>query len=717
MPFIVLVVTDSLFFPYVTGKSFAFRIVIEVMFGAWILLALLNAQYRPRWTPLLISLVGFVGVVGLANVLGENFYKSFWSDFERMEGYITILHLLAYFVVAGTVMARENLWLWFWRISLGVAIFVSLHTMYQSFTSDTVRLFSTLGNPIYLAVYALFHIFIALLLSVREEVIRYERVAYLLSLPLLFWAVYLTSARGATLGIIGGLLLAALGIAVAKRRNKLVFRTALALGASLVIFVGGFWLAKDQPFVRENPLLQRFASISLTDQSIFSRTVIWSIAWEGVKEKPILGWGQENFNLVFAKYYDPRMYAQEEWFDRTHNIVFDWLIAAGVLGLLAYISIFLALLWVIYKTQKFTVVQKWLLVGFLAAYSFNNLTVFDTIISYILFFSLVAWIYTSATDVGSGREYSGALIKTVPEKMLLFIGVPVVSVLVVAVIWSANVPSMQVARGLIKALTDASYAYSLVKDSEKARAKTLEYAHSSFETFKDIEAKDTLGKQVVREQWATIASRFSRVDWLSAEEKKAWYAASSAGLEAQEAKLPNDPRFPYFLSTLYGNYGREDLAWDALMRANEITPSKQTILLQLGARAINANNFELAEVFARKTFELEPTYDNARILYAFVLIRIGREEEGRELILEEPSVAADSRILAAYVQRGEHERAREMWEMGTSENEESLDKIFALASVYAKKGDVARANAEIEYVFSRFPELQERGVRPEIQLR
>jgi hypothetical protein len=51
------------------------------------------------------------------------------------------------------------------------------------------------------------------------------------------------------------------------------------------------------------------------------------MALKGIAERPVLGWGQENFNYVFNKYYNPQMFGQEEWFDRTHNVVLDWLIA------------------------------------------------------------------------------------------------------------------------------------------------------------------------------------------------------------------------------------------------------------------------------------------------------------------------------------------------------------------------------------------------------
>src|SRR3989338_9056519 len=36
----------DLLFPFITGKNFAFRIIIEIIFASWILLALLEPKYR-----------------------------------------------------------------------------------------------------------------------------------------------------------------------------------------------------------------------------------------------------------------------------------------------------------------------------------------------------------------------------------------------------------------------------------------------------------------------------------------------------------------------------------------------------------------------------------------------------------------------------------------------------------------------------------------------
>ncbi len=186
LPLIVFIVSGSTFFPYIVGKNIAFRSIIEIMFGAWILLALLNAAYRPRWTVLLLSILAFVAVVAVADLFGENPLKSIWSNFERMDGLVTLIHALMYVIAAGAVMNTQNLWLWLWRTSLVVSTFVSMHAIGQLLLTEKGRLDSTLGNPIYLAVYVLFHIFIALVLLARRNIERTEQVLIGLTIPLLF---------------------------------------------------------------------------------------------------------------------------------------------------------------------------------------------------------------------------------------------------------------------------------------------------------------------------------------------------------------------------------------------------------------------------------------------------------------------------------------------------------------------------------------------------
>src|SRR6185369_13772606 len=81
VPFLV---SNSLFFPFITGKAFFFRIVVEIALAAWLLLIMRDASARPRKSMLLWAFVAFTVVIGVADIFGQNPWKSFWSNFERM---------------------------------------------------------------------------------------------------------------------------------------------------------------------------------------------------------------------------------------------------------------------------------------------------------------------------------------------------------------------------------------------------------------------------------------------------------------------------------------------------------------------------------------------------------------------------------------------------------------------------------------------------------
>lgn len=55
VPCLTLYVANSFFFPYITGKNFAFRIIVEAVLGLWLILCLYDTTYRPRFSWLLVS--------------------------------------------------------------------------------------------------------------------------------------------------------------------------------------------------------------------------------------------------------------------------------------------------------------------------------------------------------------------------------------------------------------------------------------------------------------------------------------------------------------------------------------------------------------------------------------------------------------------------------------------------------------------------------------
>src|SRR3989344_3539067 len=158
---IPFVISTSMFFPFITGKNFLFRILVELLFGVWVLLALKDPAYRPRFSWLFAALVLFVAWMGVATFFSIDPVKSFWSNFERMEGYVTILHLFLYFIAAFAILHAQKLWTRFFEYSVIASAAMGVYAICQAagiipVDQGGVRLDGTLGNATYFAAYLLF---------------------------------------------------------------------------------------------------------------------------------------------------------------------------------------------------------------------------------------------------------------------------------------------------------------------------------------------------------------------------------------------------------------------------------------------------------------------------------------------------------------------------------------------------------------------------------
>ena len=105
VPFVSLINISSFVFPFVTSKAFLFRILIEILAGAWVMLIIFDKKYRTRWNWLPISICAFLGVITVADIFGINPYTSFWGTFERMDGLINLLHIGAFFFIASSILS------------------------------------------------------------------------------------------------------------------------------------------------------------------------------------------------------------------------------------------------------------------------------------------------------------------------------------------------------------------------------------------------------------------------------------------------------------------------------------------------------------------------------------------------------------------------------------------------------------------------------------
>lgn len=415
LPFTLLIVLHSMFFPFISGKAFIFRIIIELMAAAWVGLLIIDfKKYWPRWSFVSGALTVFVGTIFATSILGVDFNNSFWSNFERMEGLITYPHLLIlFFALAGTFHTRKE-WFTLFGTSIFVSVLVGFYGVLEatgevvSF-ADSSRIISTLGNPLYVAAYLSFHIFLAVFLWLQT---KSSAIRWILSGVIIFESIIflMTGARGAFVGILAGFGVITLLFLITADgwKKKLVFGGIIVAVLLIPLALHTF---KDSSLIRESGQLSRFANITL--QSGEARLTIWKMAFEAFKERPVLGWGAGNFIVPFAKHYDPQMFTQEPWFDRTHNMPLEWLVAGGILGFLAYCALFVSIIPALIRGVKQNIVENkasFIFIGMFVSYVVQLFFVFDTQATYLMLIIMLGFLHVISSHNGESWLQKNTLV-------------------------------------------------------------------------------------------------------------------------------------------------------------------------------------------------------------------------------------------------------------------------------------------------------------------
>jgi O-antigen ligase/tetratricopeptide (TPR) repeat protein len=298
-------------------------------------------------------------------------------------------------------------------VTLGCSVLIGLYGFGQRLglqfllpASDANRMSSTLGNAIFLSVYALLHVFLALwVMSCSEN----KGVRIMTALIAIFnlIVVFFTVTRTAILVLVLSIIFYLFYLFLSRKQAKFKKSIISALIIIMVLIVGGLVFLQTQQqtsWIKNAPsLVNRLAFLT---SNFSDRTTTWGIALKGFAQKPIFGWGWENYNVVFNQYYPPQFLAGGEtntWFDKSHNQITDLLALTGLLGTFAYLLLWVMLVRIIFKkirssTDNGEKLSWFLLFLMLLVYFIQNLTVFDAPAPLIMFYFSLALVYFMSTE-------------------------------------------------------------------------------------------------------------------------------------------------------------------------------------------------------------------------------------------------------------------------------------------------------------------------------
>jgi O-antigen ligase len=386
-------------FPFVFSKLIYFQILIGLTFPAYLALAWMEPEYRPAFKhQLYLAVAAYFGALLISVIFAVDPARAWWGNQERMNGLFTLLHFFAWMTMMVGVLKTWDDWKKLLNYEVALSAVMAIVAMLQKLNPNLLmfpagdRVGGLVDNPIYMAAYQIFNLFFLALLFWRVPS-KGARVWYVAFAVCDIIAFILAQSRGALVGLAAGIVCFALYIALFGKNRKAKI-SVVALLAVCVLGYGALYAAKDTNFIKGTPL-ERLTNFNTT---VDTRLIAWKIAWAGFIERPIAGWGLDNFHILFNLKFDPqslRFGTYETWFDRAHNTVLDVLSMTGLIGFFTYFSIFFCIFfatWHAYKKKWIDLPIAAILFALPVAYFVQNLFVFDHPAGFTMSFLLYALI-------------------------------------------------------------------------------------------------------------------------------------------------------------------------------------------------------------------------------------------------------------------------------------------------------------------------------------
>jgi O-antigen ligase len=690
-----IIVTPQTLSPYAVARTVFFRTGVEILLVFYLVLIFLDGRFRPPQTPLTLWVLAYLGALLLTTFNSADPRLSWWGNLERLEGTFGMLHYGVFFLMLSGLYRTRQDWLSFATASLLVSVVVSQVGVRMRLAYGPNRYGSTLGHPVDAGCYALFQIFFAALLLHWERQ-RIWRLFGAAALGLNLITLFLTADRGAAVGLYSGLVVLAASFLIFNRPRGV----GRGLGvAGLIFLLAAPWAVlagRSTRAVRWSYALERMAETSSGDPSLNARLITLGVSWQAFKAKPLLGFGPEMFDLAATRYFDSRQLSFDRvgWFDRAHNKLADVAVMEGLIGLVPYVAIFVAAVSMLHGAMRRRPIGRLgalLALGMLVAYFVQNLFLFDSPVSYILFYALLAFItFLSEESLPSPQT-------VLPEKLgaerpvgLALWQQVVVGLATVTMVFCAYEFN-------IRAFRQAQWGGRLMASINDPR-KFLE----------NLEAA------VAYRGWPTheVLDAAANALYASGElrDPAYWYVSNQVAAELEReiaGRSTRQPRTCIRLGRLYGRMAVIDRLFLAksestLKQAIELAPRRPEAYSELAKTYLREGKEAEAIALSRKALDINPDNGAARWPYALVLFQTHREKDG----LAELEVALknydyhnrnDLRFLSmTYYQFRNYVRALEYEKELTALEPIDARHHAALAQLYSKLGDVGEASREMQ---------------------
>jgi O-antigen ligase len=578
-----LVVLTNLPFPYTLPRW----IFITILCAVWSLF-LVSDVIKKKVAPLTridVAFSFFVLALAAATFFSVDPLNSMWGSLERSFAFsLWPALLIAHFGLKQSLLQQDDKTLLFRFFAATVAA-AALWGIFQkivpgfSTTFSGARIGGTLGNAIFFGSYLTLSIGV-LAVKIFEEK-KYSSWWYLFaaSITLSVVSLFLTQTRGPLVGLFAGVTSALAAYFFTTRPYK----RAIVIGSvSLFLAAAVFGIFA-------------FKTNIITTTTISTRLHNWSMAWNGFTNRPIFGWGPENFSLAADKYFEPKLAEfsiAETHADKPHNYFLEIAVTSGIFGIFAYLFLLLTASSAARSTHQ-TPREFSLLLGILIAAAVQNLSSFETHGSVIVFVFVLAYISSYTNPIATKKI-----------QLPLFLTLAFSTILIVT-------------QSVLPTTRDSSNLHTLITlntDYQTEHESIIALQTKAQTTPFPLDYFTTLSHAIVGQYWQNSTG----FDMLTPKEKQL-HAADILWLRATISEMSNKhsnsgpwksalANSAYQLFSLTKNSDDAKLAEKLYTEYTTLSPRRQEPLLQLGQLALLQNNPEKALTFFDAAIALNPEY-------------------------------------------------------------------------------------------------------------
>lgn len=656
--------------------TFGFALLIA---AAWIGKMVLEKQIKIQRTPLDIVIVLFLASQFLSTIFSMDVHTSIWGYYSRFNGgFLSLLtYVFLYYAFVTNIELKD--YLKHILTSLASGVFVALWGLPSHFGYDPtclmfrgtldvscwtsafqpkVRIFSTMGQPDWLAAYLVYLLPISTALTIvyAKQKNKLLTALFILLTALFYVDLLYTGARSGFIGIVVslGLFFVYYLFSQWKQISKLLStpkKVLLNYWYILVVLVciGTITFFVGTPFAQlsfftPGGISQLFAHKSApapttqqaktataaaapaaptqefggTDSGTI-RLYVWEGAWKIFLHNPILGTGVETFAYAYYQYRPAGHNLTSEWdylYNKAHNEFLNYLATTGALGFGAYMAMLIASLWFMVhglwqmrnddaETSHTLYAKRYTLAALIASYIgilVTNFFGFSVVIMNIFLFITPAFVFFIQNTLDSGKVLalpaSAKPYKKTNEVQWIVLGV-------IALVWSYFIIV------LVRFwLADTSYALGQNYDHVNEYQAAYSYLHDAVMT----RPSEPVFQDELSVNDAVLAAAFYQQKDTQNGQKLAQEAlAVSNQLVAAHPNVitywKTRVRVMYTLSQIDPQY--LPLALTAIQKASQLAPTDAKVSYNLGLIYAQNNQIDKAVQTLERTIQLKPDYRDA----------------------------------------------------------------------------------------------------------